>query len=235
MTVTAAGAPGGDPGDGGDGGSGGDPRRAARWVAVAFAGETSRCHGLHQGGGRLDESARRLSHEELAVAELLASEGHQVRSLPESRHGGRKADLDVCGSPVEVKSYLSLSDRRGAPSPQSVFNKLLDAAGQANSVVLVGKGSGLTPQTVRRGMSLLAESGRAPTVSSVRAVGDGFDMSWIRRPGLALDSPAPGRHIDSGRDQRGGATNQHAGPRAGRVPRPATDRGARVQPPGLGL
>lgn len=169
------------------------------------------------------------------MAQLLASEGHQVRSVSESPGGGRTADLDVCGAPVEVKSYLALSARSRAPGPHSVFNKLLSAAGQADSVVLVGTGSGLTPQTVRRGISLLAESGRAPALSSVRAVGDGFDMSWMRRPGLALDRPAGGWRIDPGRHRDGVATDHHGGPRAERAPRPATDRARRLQGPGLSL
>ena len=164
-----------------------------RWVP-AGAGSGPRCPGGHgPGGGSLDESARRLSHEELAAARLLAAEGHEVRSLPESRIGGRRADLEACGRPVEVKSYLPAPERDGrAPSPRSVFNKLVDGAGQADSVVIVGYGSGLTESTARRGMARYATDPKAPPLGTVRVVGDGFDLAWVRRPELG-PRPAPER------------------------------------------
>lgn len=178
-----------------------EPPRPGQWSAIpAGAG----CHGIHPArGGQLDESARRLSHEEYAVAQLLAAEGHEVRSLAESRVGGRRPDLEACGRGVEVKSFLAVAERGGRPpSPQSVYNKLVDAAGQADSVVIVGYGSGLTESTVRRGMARYAGDRHAPPLRSVRAVGDGFDLSWARRPertlGAAPDRqpPRPGPSLD---------------------------------------
>lgn len=158
-----------------------EPPGAGRWAAVPAG---TGCHEPHPaGGGHLDESARRLSHEEYAVAQMLTAEGHEVRSLAESRVGGRRPDLEACGRGVEVKSFLAAAERGGRPpSPQSVYNKLVDAAGQADSVVLVGHGSGLTEATVRRGMARYASDHRAPPLRSVRAVGDGFDLSWARQP-----------------------------------------------------
>lgn len=156
------------------------------WVPAAVEGGWPRCPVVHQPGltGRLDEKARRLSHEELAAAVLLAGSGHTVRSLAESRRGGRKADLDVCGTSVEVKSFLPIAERGRPPSPQSVFNKLIDAAGQADAVFLYGRGSGLTAATVRSGLARLADEGRAASLSAVRVVGDGFDLAWMRGPGI---------------------------------------------------
>lgn len=179
MTVTTAAPPpaGGDPGDG----------RRASWMPTAPGSGWPGCGASHQAGagGSVDEQARRLSHEEFRVARLLAADGHRVRSLPESRTGGRRPDLEVCGSGVEVKSFLPLAERGRPPTPQSVFNKLMNAAGQADSVFLYGAGSGLTPRTVRAGLARLAADGRAPRLSAVRAVGDGFDLAWARGPGIA--------------------------------------------------
>ncbi len=146
----------------------------------------------------MDESLRRLSHEEFAVATLLASEGHAVRSLAEGRGAGPVADLEVCGSRVEVKSWQSLGERGGRPpTSRSVLNKLLKASGQAPRAVLYAKGSGLLASEARRGVEMYAGGlGRppGPGLRGVRVVGDGFDLVWTRRPGLRL-APAndPGR------------------------------------------
>jgi hypothetical protein len=168
------------------------------------------CGPGHVAAGSVDESSRRLSHEEFAVATLLASEGHTVRSLPENRGVGRVADLDVCGSEVEVKAWQSLAERAGRPpTSRSVLNKLLKASGQAPRVVLYAKGSGLLASEARRGVELYAggldrRGGRS--LSGVRVVGDGFDLSWTRRPGLR---PAPARepgrprHPEVGTERRG--------------------------------
>jgi hypothetical protein len=119
--------------------------------AQARAIGCGRDHG--RDGGTIDETARRLSHEELAVAEQLASEGHQVRSLAARRRGGRTPDLLVCRAPVEVKSWLCREERGGvAPGSQSVVNKLLQAEGQATLVVLNGRGTGLTAASAEAGM-----------------------------------------------------------------------------------
>lgn len=172
------------------------------WRESGHGSVAFRCGHLHSpSGGRLDEAARRLSHEEYGVAQLLALEGHDVRSLPESRRGGRRPDLLVCGSLVEVKSFAPVGERRRDPTPQSVYNKLVDASGQAPHVVLVGAGSGLTAATVRRGLARYA-AGRPPVapLSSVRAIGDGYDLGWSRRPGVQLRRPPhqPGRAPERG-------------------------------------
>ena len=157
----------------------------------------------------MDESLRRLSHEEFAVATLLASEGHAVKSLAEGRGGGPVADLGVCGSYVEVKSWQSLGERGGRPpTSRSVLNKLLKAADQAPRVVLYAKGSGLLASEARRGVEMYAGGlGRpGPRLRGVRVVGDGFDLSWNRRPGLRL---APGN--DPGRSRRAAGDTERRG------------------------
>jgi hypothetical protein len=141
-----------------------------------------RQHGVS--GGRLDESARRLSHEEFAVADQLASEGHQVRSLATRPGRGRTADLLVCGAPVEVKSWLSRQERGHPPGVRSVVNKLLQAEGQAATVVLNGRGSGLSSTAARAGMAVYAGLPHRGNVATVRVLGDGFDLAWTRQRAL---------------------------------------------------
>lgn len=140
-----------------------------------------------RGRGSLDETARRLSHEEFRVARALAAEGHTVKSVPERRGGGRTADLEVCGSPVEVKSWLALPDRRGvAPGPRSVVNKLVSAEGQGAAVVLSASGTGLSASDASAGVARYAALRPRSGISSVRVMGDGFDLSWRRSPALEL-------------------------------------------------
>lgn len=161
------------------------PLRSAEMPPESGPGTGPTCPGIHTGrSGSLDESARRLSHEELAVARLYVAEGHDVRSLAESRTGGRRADLSVCGAAVEVKSFLPAAERGGgAPSSFSVCNKLADAAGQAGVAVIYGVGSGLTEQAARRGMArYLADRREGPKLEAARIVGDGFDLSLPCRP-----------------------------------------------------
>jgi hypothetical protein len=145
----------------------------------------------------VDERSRRLSHEELAVASLLAEEGHRVRALPERPGAGPVADLEVCGTPVEVKSFLPLPDRQGrVPTARSVCNKLLGARAQAPTAVLYGKGSGLSEDAARAGVAEFAGKGQLGRITGVRVVGDGFDLAWppqrLREIGAAVSPPAPG-------------------------------------------
>jgi len=164
------------------------PRRTGRVGALEPAMALP-CGRDHDGSpGRLDETARRLTHEEFAVARQLASEGHQVRSLAERRDRGRTADLSVCDAPVEVKSWLGRQERGGiAPGARSVVNKLLQAEGQAPTVVLNGRGSGLTATAARAGMLDYAGLERPNPVRAVRVLGDGFDLAWARGRSIRRD------------------------------------------------
>lgn len=138
------------------------------------------CSDGHAGQGSLDESPRRLSHEELAVALLLAKEGHRVVSVPEGPPG-RHSDLQACGLPVEVKAFRPDRLRQaGRPRAASVFNKLVQAEGQAAHVVLLAYGSGLSASVAREGVAAYAAFRRVQRLSTVRVIGDGFDMTWAR-------------------------------------------------------
>ncbi len=141
--------------------------------------------------GTLDEVARRLTHEELAVALQLASEGHHVRSLATRRGRGRTADLLVCGAPVEVKSWLSAEERGKPPGARSVVNKLIQAEGQAAMVVLNGRGTGLSASAVEAGMRIYSRLPRQANVAAVRVLGDTFDLAWAHPASLGRDRRGP--------------------------------------------
>ncbi|HET9060259.1 MAG TPA: hypothetical protein VFN61_10090 [Acidimicrobiales bacterium] len=156
----------------------------------------------HAGGpGTFDESARRLSHEELAVARLLANEGHNVRSQAE-RRGVRTGDLVVCGTEAEVKSFLPLQgpplqSRAKPATPESVANKLLRASGQGSVAVIWAKGSGLSAAGARAGFGLfsaMAARQGATGISAVRVIGDSYDLSFRAQPRVLAGSPRSPRH-----------------------------------------
>jgi hypothetical protein len=163
------------------------PGSSERRVWTALTSAHPICGLSHgQAKGALDERDRRLSHEEFDVARGLASEGHTVRSLAALRGFGPTADLDVCGTRVEVKSWLPASDRDGRPpTARSVLNKLLKARTQASAVVLNGHGSGLSAAAARGGMAMYASRSDGGRLRVVRVVGDGFDLSWGQHVTLA--------------------------------------------------
>jgi hypothetical protein len=140
--------------------------------------------------GRLDESARRLSHEELAVARTLVREGHQVSSLAE-RPGVRTADLLACATLVEVKSFRSPQERGGRPpGPRAVANKLLDARGQGSVAVIWAGASGLSAVSARSGYERFRQWATVKGfggLQAVRVLGGGLDLGFSVRP-----QPAPG-------------------------------------------
>ncbi len=115
------------------------------------------------------------------AARSLTSEGHQVYALPERPGRARTADLLVCGTPVEVKSWLELgSSAAGSPGTRSVVNKLRQAEGQAATVILEGRGSGLTSAAAHKGMAMYAGLPHRGHVAAVRVLGDGFDLAWTQ-------------------------------------------------------
>ena len=123
---------------------------------------------------------------------------------PSDRGGARTADLLVCGTPVEVKSWLGQDQRSKIPGTRSVVNKLMQAEGQAATVVLNGRGSGLSSAAahkrdgdVRRPAATRRQRGRR--------AGPG------RRLRSGLDASAPSRVI---------ATSTGALPRAASGPAP---------------
>jgi hypothetical protein len=122
--------------------------------------------------GLLDETARRLSHEELAVAQLLVAEGHQVRSLAASDRP--TGDLRVCGRETEIKSL-----RPGANS-RTVTNALRRAQDQGVDVIIDARQSGLLRLAAERGVADFASRTQRGRVERIRVLGGDFDRTYGR-------------------------------------------------------
>jgi hypothetical protein len=189
----------------------GQKQPSAGWAWHPADGASIGCGGTHDASlGRFDERVRRLSHEELFVAQVLVREGHDVRSQGERRDGGRTADLLVCGTPLEVKSWLDREQRGGlAPRASSVVNKLLQAEGQAPAVVLNARGSGLTAAVAQAGMAEYAELRRPMGVTGVRVLGDGFDLGWAQIPSVSRAAQLGRTRADRGARLRRAEPNHH--------------------------
>ena len=201
------------------------PDQQPRLLTAGAPDQQPRWPCRHSGGaGTFDETARRASHQELAVAMVLVSEGHDVRTVAE-RRSARTPDLLACGTSVEVKGFQNLSERGGrAPSPERVANKLLDARGQGSVAVIWGAGSGLTPVTARSGYDMFRERARQIGLGKMRAVrimGDGFDVSFGMAPDVRLAKRPAGATAPRDRAARRSTETPARRPQ----PREATARG----------
>ncbi len=141
------------------------------------------CGVAHPGAvGRLDESAKRLDHPELAVARRFVAEGHEVVTLTERGRQGPIADFIVCGQPVEVKCLLRTDERNDGRRAQAatVHNRLAAAVLQAGVVVVSTEGSGCRAADAAAGLRWFSSSGKTGRVAAVRILGDGFDLGWVK-------------------------------------------------------
>jgi hypothetical protein len=120
--------------------------------------------------GSIDETEKAFNNQERKIAELLESEGKDVKALRESDVPGvRTADSLVDGQPTEFKSLDP-----GAGNT-TVKNALNSAQGQASQAIIDARGSGLGQSEAERGLKryLGASRGR---MSFIRIVGDGWEI-----------------------------------------------------------
>lgn len=95
-----------------------------------------------RGQGSIDESDRKFTHEEKAIAIKLKGEGKNVKSLAEENEKGvRNADATVDGKKTEFKT-----PRPGATSGtiKGEVNDSIRGPGQARDIVIDAEHSGLT-------------------------------------------------------------------------------------------
>jgi hypothetical protein len=123
--------------------------------------------------GSVDQNAKRFNPAERRIAELLASEGHTVQSLPESRLPGvRTPDALVDTVRTEFKSL-----RPGAGAC-TVKNALNSAKGQATNAILDARGSGLSPSAAQDGVARFLRNNPPDRMVSIRIIGDDYEIAW---------------------------------------------------------
>ena len=134
--------------------------------------------GSHQHGagkeGTFSESQRRVSWEELTVAHILVSEGHNVRALPVRPGHGKTADFDVCGVTTEVKTLDP-----GATT-QTLVNALKRGKDQGEHLIVNATNSGLRRQWAERGVERFAGKGDLGKIQGLRVLGAGFELAYTR-------------------------------------------------------
>jgi uncharacterized protein YukE len=135
--------------------------------------------------GTVDETAKKFSGSERDIADLLASEGHNVEAVPESTISGQRMyDSLVDGQPTEFKSLDPPKDNRSA-SDVTVRNALGSANGQFKTItpdqtanaVVDGRGSGLTEAQADSGLQRWLGTGRN-RMDTIRIIGDGWEITW---------------------------------------------------------
>ncbi|MFI6997664.1 hypothetical protein [Nocardia sp. NPDC050175] len=124
---------------------------------------------LPKSRGKIDETEKVFSPEERKIADLLADEGKDVKSVKEGAN--RTPDSTVDGVPTEFKSL-----DEGA-SNVSVKNALNSAGGQAEHAIIDARASGISQEEAQRGLNrfLGASPGK---MKGVRIVGDGWEINW---------------------------------------------------------
>jgi hypothetical protein len=124
--------------------------------------------------GTFSEKERRVSWDELTLARILVSEGHQVRSQRERPGSGRTADFDVCGVKTEVKTLDP-----GATS-STLCNAIRRGRDQGEQVIVNATNSGLPRHWAERGVDRFASKGEFGRLEGLRVLGAGFELTCAR-------------------------------------------------------
>jgi predicted nucleic acid-binding protein len=126
--------------------------------------------------GTIDESTRTFSPTERYIAEVLASEGKDVKALPESLMPyERSADALVAGRLTEFKALVPGA---GSGTVRNTVNQSIKGGGQAHDIIIDARSSGLTPMEAERGLRRIAGIARG-RLHSVRIIGDGYNLSRL--------------------------------------------------------
>ncbi|MFE4454471.1 hypothetical protein [Streptomyces sp. NPDC056796] len=122
---------------------------------------------------KLDLSAKAFNDAEGRIAELLLSEGKNVKALKESTVPGvRTADSEVNGVPTEFKSLIP-----GAAA-NTVKNQLNSAKGQARHAIIDARASGLSESAAQEGLGKFLRNNPPGRMDFIRIVGDGYDITY---------------------------------------------------------
>jgi hypothetical protein len=103
--------------------------------------------------GRIDESARPFTPDERRLAEKLAAEGREVRSLPESADvNERTPDSEVDGVPTEFKAIQPDTTPADSSTVRNILRSSKARGGQAQTIIIDAEASSLTRAEAERGV-----------------------------------------------------------------------------------
>ena len=122
--------------------------------------------------GKIDESERSFdAKREKPIAEYLAKEGHDVKSLKEVSNQGRQADALVDGKKTEFKK---LEPGATNSTVKGCINDSVRRGGQARDMVIDARGSGLSKSEANRGLDR-AQGITRGRLDSARVLGDDYN------------------------------------------------------------
>jgi Contact-dependent growth inhibition CdiA C-terminal domain len=124
--------------------------------------------------GIIDESQKTFSEPEKRIAEILAKEGKNVKSLAETSDSGRNPDAEVDGIPAEFKNLeMGAKDT----TVKNVINSSIRRGGQARNIIIDARGSGLTEIEANQGLVRSKNITRGK-LDTVRIIGDRYDITF---------------------------------------------------------
>ncbi len=135
--------------------------------------EVERTHTYYAGGVWVHNARPCFDPREQAIADYLQGLGRSVERNPlhHSPQGGRQADALVDGLPVEFKSL----DSGGSNSIKNAVADSVRSGGQARTIVIDGRGTGLTEGEAWRGIGRVLGIGyNREKLDHLAVIGDGF-------------------------------------------------------------
>ncbi|MFL6140434.1 MAG: hypothetical protein ACJ72N_01015 [Labedaea sp.] len=125
--------------------------------------------------GKVDESARRFSPPERKIADRLATDGHDVTSVPELGPG-RNPDAMVDGRPTEFKSMQDEPADSG--NVKNILDKSAKRGGQAPDILIDAEGVNLSREDALAGIQRFLGNKKGNFDSITIWLSDGTTVVW---------------------------------------------------------
>jgi hypothetical protein len=129
--------------------------------------------------GKIDESARKFSPDERAIADTLAKDGHDVTAVVERQGAGRNPDAMVDGKPVEFKTMKETpGSNMDSGTVKNILDKSAKGGGQAPEIIIDARGINLSAEEAQAGVQRFLGNSK-PAYQSIKIwLQDGTEITW---------------------------------------------------------